>query len=370
MKLLLILIIVTFVGGYLRINYYFNNNNLPLDPDTLTYIELAKSLKKPYETYTREPLYIWILKPLTIFPNIDQNIKIYSTFWSIVFLVVFGSTWVRKLPGWVGVITLGYLSINGFLITNSSRGLRTEWQMIFMTLFLYYCLYEKKWYLLVIWACLCGLLSFNTIPVVITGIGFWSWRHKINWRKTLLLSVLPFTLMIPYLNYNQSKFGDALYFWNLYGTWYRNYEFVEYRNTGCPGCPTVEQYRQNGYSGEQLTTRDYFLKFQGPAKVIKRSIRGLVYLYMHIGVVKHLTGSFTVLWIWILRTCSLAGIFILLRKRSILVIIPAVLTNLSAFFIPIDVDPRLWASTIPFMGIIAATGAVQILNTIYEYIRS
>ncbi len=372
----IIYIALILVSIHLRWEYLQKSKLSVLDPDAITYNILTENLKEPYATYTREPLYIWMLKPATLFGNLDTTVRYVSLIWSIIFLVTAASTFGKKLPIIQGVIFLGSLTFNNFLIYNSVRGLRSEILMTFLTLLIYLCinkhvdlLSKNNFFWIVIFATASLMLSFNVLPIIAAISIYYYWRNRASLFKSLLIMVIPLISMTPYFHYNFRHFNDPLYFWNVYGSWYRNYEFMVISNTGCDECPSLEEYQRNSYGGKQISTSHYFLKYHGVLGTAKKTVRGMYYLYTYKGVAQQLANIWDKPQITFVRSMTILGGVILLFTNPILVILPAVLANVSAFFIPMDVDPRLWIQTIPFLYLIYSHGAYILIKFIYGLLR-
>lgn len=155
-------------------------------------------------------------------------------------------------------------------------------------------------------------------------------------------------LLAPYLMYSYQKFGDPFWTVNITAKWFRNYEFVEVKRIGCEGCPTLEEFKRDSYTGQPITTFQYIFGMHSLSEVISRTIQGYADLLFLPNDLFWIQIGVTVFAFYYLYLLGL-GFVVLSRYREFLLLL-LVTINWTAFLVPIGYfDPRLVIYLAPFM---------------------
>src|SRR5205823_7718630 len=123
--------------------------NSEMEPDAVTYMNLAMQMKEPFDTEFREPLFIWFVRALIkLTYRSPLTLRLMTVILSLVVIAltyeVARRCWRRE---W-GVVAAAILAASPFLIVMSGRGLRTELYSIVLLGYLWVLFrknQEKSW---------------------------------------------------------------------------------------------------------------------------------------------------------------------------------------------------------------------------------
>jgi hypothetical protein len=322
----------------------------PLDPDAITVVGIAAGMRHPYDTDIREPLWIWFAKLFSLlFGPSDLHLRYFSLTFSIIFLYC-SFKLVRDYTGKAGLalLTTLILALNFYLIKLSVRGLRVELYMVTLTMFCYYvfvpAISSRARYIgLAIWTALVSLTQLSGLVTVLPLLGWAMWRHRLHVRSIAACLGVTAVVLAPHLINNLRHHGDPLWSTNAHAVFYRNYEYVAVKRTGCDGCPSWDEYIRNSYAGRPVSMVRYVFGMHPLGQVWSRISRGYFSLYLkpdgHLA--DYLGTKRTTLRL--LYYAGLLGLVVGPFREVLLV--PLLGLNLLAFVIPIGVDARLLVHT-------------------------
>lgn len=337
--------------------------HLPLDPDAVVYRQIADDMQHLYDTKFREPLWIWVIKLwFLIFGSSDLHLRILSVFLSV-FLLVAAWQFIYRLTGHAGIslLTLTILAAHPYLILMSVRGLRLELYTIALLILAFYtfvgdpCISPRARILgLTIGGTLTILQQLNSFTFVPFFWLYAFWRYRLPWLYLLAPASAAAALVAPYLIYCARTFGDPLWSINVHAIWYRNYELMVVKKTGCAWYRSLAEFEKNAYLGPKITTFEYIFKMHSLKEVVLRLAEGYGKLFLYPNRYFWLQIGVKSLLAYLVY---IAGLLKLLasRYRSVL-LYPLLTINMLAFLVPINIDPRLVAHTTPVTAWIFASG--------------
>lgn len=352
----------------LRWQMLLANKSEVLFPDVIGYRSIADSMTSPYDTGSREPLWPWMIRLwFLIFGSADVHVRMLTVFLSTTLLYVvyrFIQSYIGNF--WLALVTIFFLTINEYLVFLSMGGLREELYTIIIVMLAYYTLSPSErlrpgWRIfgLSLWATLAELLRINSFTFLLPLLLYAFWRHKLDWRKVAIPIAAVILFLAPHLIHNAQQFGDPLWSANIQGIWYRNYEFVVVKQTGCDGCPTPEMQTQGSYGGSRTTNFHYIFGMHPLTEIVTNTLQGYWMLFIRSPNVLRLPiGSRIMILKVLLLLVYLAGLLLLLwsQFRGVL-LFPLLTINLIAFVVPIgDFDPRLAVQVDPFTALALAYG--------------
>ncbi len=282
----LALYVVLFVAGSHCLQ--IQKEMIELDPDAQNYKVFAESMQHPYDTQFREPVWIWLVKTsLIVFKEGDNSLRYLGILLFLLTCVALYHLSSRIFHSrWWGICGAALYAFNPYLENLAARGLRDNAFNLFLVLMSLY-LYSGKSPLnlrrfligiTVVTCCLVGVRINTWVPLlVLIPMSFWQMRIPLKFSVIPLIASL--LLITPYLFYCKDKYNDALYSSNMHAKWWRNFEFVKQKKTGCEGCPTEEQMKTEGtYSGEPITTFQYVFKLRTVQSLIEDTSLGYAYI--------------------------------------------------------------------------------------------
>ena len=273
----------------LRWQMLLSNQGTRLDPDMMGYRAIADTMSGPYDVGTREPLWPWAIKAwFLLFGSSYEHVKMLTAFLSVTVLYAV-YRFVRSYTAnpLLALLTMLFMATNAYLVYQSARGLRLELYTLIVIMLARYVLLPavrpgQRLSGLSLWSTLVVLLRFNSFTFILPLLFYAFWRHKLDWRKLALpiLSVVLF--MTPYLVHNAQQFGDPFWSANLQAIWYRNYEFLIVKKTGCQGCPPLEEVlaTDNYFGGSRTTNFNYLFGMHSFGEVVTNTARGYWRLFV------------------------------------------------------------------------------------------
>ena len=358
--------------------------------DTQNYIGIASSLnfQNMYETYFREPLWIWVVKlSLAIFRDPVISVRILG-FFLFAFTGFMGYKFVKDYTKSTvaATISLFFLFLNPYLISvavNCSRDLLILALMpvvCYLTLIKSEHLSEKRrlFYWTIVLCMIIGTRINLVVPAVLCFL-FSSFYFKIKIWKAIFPILIAVLIISPYLFYCQKTYGDPLYSVNLHAMWWRNYEFLIYKNTGCPLCPSFELFNKemNIYGvynpHPPITSFEYMFKLRPISELLSGVINGFsdiflmpsqnstyltggkIFVYFNNG---NVFNPFYLLYIIGFISC-------LLSKSRFIILIPVLFLNLLLFMVHLKaIDPRMFSPATPYICIIMGIGYFFLIKKI------
>ena len=343
-----------------------------LDPDALTYMQLAESLQQPYDTMYREPLWIWMIKGwLWLVGSSPLNLRLLTLLLSLVVIAaayrVFRDYTGRPL---VGLLVALLMAVNPYLIGLSVRGLREETYILSILLFMYPVLIRGcrlSAATQAIWLAVAGtalhLLRFNSYLFVAPLLALWAWRQAPGSRRYVLMPLLVIAVAsAPHLEHNYQKYGDPFYSVNVHFVWSRNYEFVLLKQTGCPGCPTREEIEADSTVGPIVGAREYLFGLHTVREVAERTWRGYRDMYLLPTPLFEMQSGTASGFGYALYLVGLLLVLTGVHREMLAVIL--LLANGVPFAITLDIDPRIGIHTAPFVAFVLAYGIARSLEAV------
>lgn len=318
----------------------------PLWPDTESVQQWSLAMSHPYDTVVREPLWPWIAWAFqTLFGQGPLAMRLLSIVASV--LIVPAAYLLGRDYGQsrlAGVIAAGIITLHGVLIYSSAQGHRTELLILGITAVTYFGLVDgirrrQRVAGLAVSGTALLLTSLSTI-VVAAPLTLWAgYRHRLRLRDLVTIFTVAAVAITPHIVYNYQKYGTYSYFsTRMVPAFYRNYEFITVRGTGCDGCPSVEEYRASSFSGRPVSMGEYLFTYHTPGEVAARTYDGFMMSFLRRGgELETLLGGSS----WIRYGLYLAGSLIALAtyRRELLVVMLLTL-NLTAFVVPLGGDVR------------------------------
>lgn len=352
-----------------------------LPPDALAVADIATQMQFLYDTAFREPLWVWFAKAsATVTGQPLVGLQLWSLVCSALLaplggLIAYGvwRTW------WAAVVAALFLAAHPILVAQGADGLRTAFNAGVVGAAVGVGLIHRerwRWAAAAVVLAAGGLMQFSSLPVV-GGLLVLHWTARPSLREGVGGVLVPVMavgiLLAPHLLNSSKKFGDPLWSSNVHGAFYRNYEFVRVKGTGCEGCPTLDTLEREGsYAGAPVTVGGYIFGMHTPGEVIRRVGEGYVTVFLRPG-----QYLWTLLgWPYLaFYGVYLMGLAVLLLTRTWSVLAALLLPlNLLAFLVPIGMDPRLaLAAVVPVSLTLAgavtwgvhrfAAPAVRVLET-------
>jgi hypothetical protein len=200
----------------------------------------------------------------------------------------------------------------------------------------------------------CSLTTFSlTMASALPLLAWCEWRYRQGWRATLVVPLsTALLLMLPHFVYVWERKGDPFISDVLAGVFYRNYEFVLIKKTGCDGCPSREEMDKSSYAGRPTSVRHYIFGMHSLSEVAGRVVTGYRELYISGELRRDWLGFFPgrrIRWVY------WAGLVVLgFAPYRELLLWPVFTINLLAFIIPLGIDPRLVMHTAVFGSFVTA----------------
>lgn len=354
-------------GASNRLGAFVESGWTRLNPDAITYMQLAESLRSPYDTMYREPLWIWMIKGwFWLVGSSAPHLRLLTGILSLA-MVYAGYRLFRDYTGrpLVGLLVAALLAANPYLVSLSARGLREE-AYILAILGMAYVVFVRPCPLSVrsqvVWLAVAGaaahLLRFNSYVFAIPLLALWAWRQGPGRRRYVLVPLAVIAAVsAPHLAHNYQRYGDPLYSVNVHFVWSRNYEFVMLKQTGCEGCPSREAIEVDSTAGSILGAREYLFGLHTVREVVERTLQGYRDMYLRptaLFEVQSGTGSTLGFALY------LAGLgFILMGPYREMLGLIVLLANGVPFAMTLDIDPRLGVHTAPFVAFILAYGMAR-----------
>ena len=336
----------------------------PLDPDAITYMELAEAMTSPYDTGVREPFWIWMIAGWFRLVGASPLALRGLTF-LLSLLVLWGAyTFTRAYTGKpvMSLLVTGFMAVNPFLVRLSTRGLREEAYLLAILALAYLLLVPHRRLSargeaigLAAAGAAAALLRFNSYTFLVPLLAWWVWKKP---KERLALAAIPLLFIgavsVPHLQHNADQFGDPLFSVNAHFMWSRNYEFVILKGTGCAGCPTKEQFAVNSVSGADIGAFEYLFGMHTLGEVLSYTAEGYAKMYLSPSELFEIQSGTRSLWLFPFYLLGL-GLVLFSAQREVLLLV-LLLANGVPFAMTLGIDARLGIQTAPFIALILATG--------------
>lgn len=361
-----IYIILNIVLSLLIVFFYlFENLNFNLWGDVETYISIAKDMKHPFDTDVREPLWIWLIKILTLF----DNILIYrlSTVFIHIFIIYFTYKIMCNLSSNNNsiFISLSILSLNPYIAFLSIQAMRDSGILILIIFLTYAIIVIKenetlKKQNIIIFLIVFSLLGLIKIQYLFTTflitLYFFLVLKIINIKTAFFFLVVPLAFSTPHLINNYYIYDDIFYSLNIHLKWMRNFE-MQY---------LVNGDSSNMYGGDNISSMEYIFLNRNIIDLAIEIITGFIFLFVikpfHIFMsvlnllpLNHLVISLKVNYIFFLSFYIipiLIGFFSTFynKKLFLITLLPFFLMNFSVILAEY-LDPRIYNYSYLYLGL-------------------
>ena len=359
--------------------------NAPLQPDVQTYVLIAKNMSHPWDTVPRESFSIWVTKlALIMFNDENWGMRVVGTsfFLATSFLIfLIGRNAFDNF--WAGVIGQTMFLSNAIVFSVGLSATRDGYFTFAIAGFVL-CLFSKDKYVTARWR-LIGLCVFFGIIVgvrltaAVPTLFILMLYVFINRRPIDFLwvpIVVGLVVTVPFLAESQLKTGDMMYSSNIHAKWWRNYEFVVLKKTGCKGCPTLEEINKSTYAGENLTLNYYMFGLHDYRELIKETADGMRKIFFFPSQI----------WEELAISSRWSNKFIQKREFFILYLIGFVIVlfnaqwllpasfffwiNFLAYTVHIQMPFRLFSYVAVFHSLLLGLGIAWAVKAIYSFVES
>jgi hypothetical protein len=173
--------------------------------------------------------------------------------------------------------------------------------------------------------------------------------------------------MIPYLIYSHNTYGDYMISSNIHAVWWRNYEFIEFKQIECDGCPSFEEYDRRLYLGEPVSMWEYVFGMHSLGELSIRTVEGFRLLYLaHSEYWMSMIGKAGLIWYLLYLIGAVRFLF---SDKMVIFLLPLLISAPLLFSITINMPPRLFIANAPFMALLLGYGSIQITRIANAGIR-
>ena len=344
--------------------------SLPVDPDVMGYVGLAKKLEwftSEHGFYSgsfgeREPLHVGGLNLwFSMWGSTTGAARWYSVVLSTALVVVCG-VFVWKVSDLIllGAAASWIVALHPVWIEESVRGLRLESMSLLILAVLSVWLWMQGWTGAIALGGMTGvfaLLQTPALSIVLPLVWLcwlancwraskgWSLLTPSQWRWTQLglASVLAVMLCLPHLYGLYKVHGDPS--WPSYGyaRWLANVEFSD--RLGTPGFPSNEEFANSAYTGPRITYSEYLFGLHTIPRLIQGQIKGWVEstTYMTVSATPHMKD--------LIFLFQASGISAVIRQLTLwMVLLIGLSIGLTAWgWLVLWREPQYW--WVPFLSI-------------------
>ena len=273
--------------------------SLPVDPDVVGYVDLAKDLEwltSEHGFYSgsfgeREPLHVGALNLWSrIWGNTTGSARWYSVTLSTVLVMACGA-FVWRVSGYLllGATAAWMVALHPVWMEESVRGLRLESMSLLILAVLSIWLWMQGWFGAIVLGVATGVMTLLQTPAlsIVLPLVWLCWLvncwqasrgapllmpSQWRWPQLGLASFLAVMLFLPHLYGLYKVHGDPS--WPSYGyaRWNANFEFPE--RLGTPGFPSAGEFEQSRYAGPRLTYREYLFTLHSFPTLIRGQAKG------------------------------------------------------------------------------------------------
>lgn len=250
-------------------------NSSKLDPDVMTYMELATRFDAlSLVGGAREPVWPGLLAvPTHLFgaqPWIPRLLGVAA----FGFLVLATEVVVAKRHGLRWATAAGWvLAASPWLIFQSARGLREEAAagliIIFAAGVVSGRLSTRRAGVLAVLAGLAGMLRWDTVIVTLPTLLLFMVVTRADIRQWALALLVFGLIVAPLLVGNAVMYDDPFYHSNIHARFFRNIEF-----RGQPGFLTNAQVARNSFGGPPITWPEYIFGLHTTKQIVGRTVEG------------------------------------------------------------------------------------------------
>jgi hypothetical protein len=273
--------------------------NARLQPDVETYLAILDTMKHPWDTVPRESVFMWWVWLVKLFvPTAELAPRIAGLlvyFVTAYFLFLLGRDRFKSLLA--GLLAQFVFLHSHMQIDLAVNGLRDNYFTLGLATFAYFFhapshvpAAERAQTLKrnALGVTLSFALIVGTRITALASLSLWlfAWTAFYlpgSWKTRLfsgLKLALPGWLVIaPFIYTCYQVSGDPMYAANVHASWWRNYEFVTLKKTGCDSCATPEQVKETHYAGEPITITKYMFGLHTPTELAVETTRGLIKLF-------------------------------------------------------------------------------------------
>jgi len=341
-----------------------------LSPDAQNYKLISDAMQNPWDTVPRESAFIWIIKLfLFIFNNSDTGIRIAGLcmyYLTSCFVFLIGRNILNSI--WVGAASQFVFLQNDFLFNIGFSGLRDSYFLLSIAGLLFAMFsgdryLKRNWRLF--WLCLFFSIAvgtrFSTVGPTILILIMSCFLAKRPLRFIWAPILAGMIVIGPFIAISHEKTGDAFYANNVHASWWRNFEFVVLKKTGCRGCPTLEQVKESTYAGEPVTVQEYMFSLHFADELVLETISGMWSIFSPVGDYKKIIANSDTEYIFYF----LGILLVFLRGLWIVPICFVLWVNFLAYTVHIGMPVRLFSFVGVFQSVMTGWGVVWLLSTFY-----
>jgi len=327
-------------------------------PDVSAYMDIAKNLASPYETGTREPLWIWYV---WIFVKLFGETRLSLAMMGAVAHFISAFFLFHLIKELVSDVRHRLLALflflnNGLILVTSINATRDCLFLSGLMSLTYFIFFKTKNEnlrlagLILSSLVLVGIRSTTLIPLFAILL-FFSWYKGYKPYTPFLCLIVAFLFNSPFYYLSYQSTGDAFYSSNIHAVWWRNHEFSS----------------QGNYNGQPITWFDYIFKLHSIKDLIIWTWDGLAKLFFLPGpLLRAMSGAVTailypVYWIGLLK--------LLVSKQRVLFVIPLLIVNVLLFTVHLNMDTRLFTSVVPFTILAMALGAISSYDFLFAFAK-
>jgi len=369
-KIVAPLMILLYLGFSSRWTLLSNVIPTGTEPDAHSYLSLALTITGPLGTQSREPLFVLWLRPLVLVGNNPEFLNRIATISTSLLVIIAAYSVFYKKFGWKAAFLVGiFLATHPLSQNLSVRGMRDELISLLTLILINYLFVSFRnsfaHHLFLGMAAgllaLCRLetLTFSVVLVTIAIV-----LHRSNALRILVLCLPVIMMLTPYLLHNKRLYNDYFYPSTLHATWFRNYEFLQVKKTGCIGCPTLEEYPKDSAGGKRISSFQYLFSYHSIPEITNTSVVGLANLLL----LRHNAIVFLGYENYLIHILYLMGlVYLLVSRKWLYLLLPLILVNALVFFLGVDgfLDIRILINILPFIGLIIYFGIVSIWRTLF-----
>ena len=287
-----LILFILLLAVYLRWNEVLRVSGTLLDEDAKGYYSYAQKMQLAggqgfYSAHfeKREPLFIFVVKLFfALFGASPTHLRFVSFACSLVALYLtyrIGREWFHEAAG---LIAAFIIAVHPYLIQLSARGLREEW---FISLLLLFVCYGHVRSSLTPWprALASGFIAgailltrSECFPMIALILLLYPLLMRTKWNYAMVAAalVLACSLWLPHQYSTYKKHGDFFYTANQYARFYANREFA-----GTPGFPSREEIATKGmYYGPKMTPLAYYWNLHTPGQLLSGSVVGFMKIHL------------------------------------------------------------------------------------------
>jgi hypothetical protein len=344
---------VAAAGFGLRWQRLLEEISSPLAPDTETVSRLASRLGSMYEPSFREPLWVWLTRVSQWAFGVGPFAsRVYSLAMSTLLLAAMYCFFRLYTGRWsLALLTTTALAAHPFLVESGSMGHRTELIIVTLFSFFFFLLVPNlgdraRTLGLAATAPLVCLTQMSALAVVGAGLAYGLLRGRLRPASVLATGLSTLLLLAPFLFQCSRMYQDPLHCLNIHAIFYRNHEFVRVLKVGCLGCPDPASLKADSYAGEPVTMSRYIFGMHSAKEVVWRITLGYMQAFGGKTFLRTLLGidprPGRILYF-------LGFLLLLFLPWRELLLIPLAAVNLFAFVVPMGVDVRLLAPSLPVL---------------------